>query len=119
APIYRLFPSGLTLLVIQAVLIGLSAVIVTACAARHLGTTAGALLGLAYGLSWGLQAAVASQFHEIALAVPLLAACCAALVRRDHRAAALWAAPLVLVKEDLGITVAAVGLVLLIRGSRR
>ncbi|WP_147918323.1 DUF2079 domain-containing protein [Ruania zhangjianzhongii] len=119
APVYRLFPSGLTLLVVQAVLIGLSAVIVTACAARHLGTLAGVLLGLAYGLSWGLQSAVASQFHEIALAVPLLAACCAALVRRDHRAAALWAAPLVLVKEDLGITVAAVGLVLLIRGSRR
>lgn len=119
APVYRLFPSALTLLVVQAVLIGVSAVIVTACAARHLGTVAGALLGLAYGLSWGLQSAVASQFHEIALAVPLLAACCAALVRRDHRAAALWAAPLVLVKEDLGITVAAVGLVLVIRGSRR
>lgn len=119
APVYRLFPSGLTLLVVQAVLIGLSAVIVTACAVRHLGTTAGTLLGLAYGLSWGLQSAVASQFHEIALAVPLLAACCAALVRRDHRAAALWAAPLALIKEDLGITVAAVGLVVLIRGSRR
>ena len=119
APVYALFPSGLTLLVMQNVLIGVSAVIVTACAARHLGTVAGILLGLAYGLSWGLQSAVASQFHEIALAVPLLAACCAALVRRDHRAAALWAAPLVLVKEDLGITVAAVGLVLVIRGSRR
>lgn len=119
APVYRLFPSGLTLLVAQDVLVGISVVIVTACAARHLGTVAGAGIGLAYGLSWGLQSAVAAQFHEIALAVPLLAACCAALVRRDHRAAALWVAPTVLVKEDMGLTVAAVGLVLVVRGSRR
>ncbi len=119
APVYRLFPSGLTLLVVQDVLVGLSVVIVTACAARHLGTGAGAGIGLAYGLSWGLQSAVAAQFHEIALAVPLLAACCAALVRRDHRAAALWVAPTVLVKETMGLTVAAVGVVLVVRGSRR
>lgn len=119
APLYRLFPSGLTLLVIQDVLVGISVVIVAACAIRHLGTVAGAGIGLAYGLSWGLQSAVASQFHEIALAVPLLAACCAALVRDDHRAAALWVAPTVLVKEDMGATVAAVGVVLAIRGSRR
>ncbi|WP_022917604.1 DUF2079 domain-containing protein [Ruania albidiflava] len=119
APVYRLFPSGLTLLVVQDVLVGISVVIVTACAARHLSTVTGAGIGLAYGLSWGLQSAVAAQFHEVALAVPLLAACCAALVRHDHRAAALWVAPTVLVKETMGLTVAAVGVVLLVRGSRR
>ncbi|WP_154793085.1 DUF2079 domain-containing protein [Occultella kanbiaonis] len=119
APMYAAFPSGLTLLVLQAVLIGLSTAVVTGCAVRHLGRLPGACLGLAYGLSWGLQSAVASQFHEVALALPLLALSLAALVRRDHRAAALWALPLLLVKEDLGLTVAAIGVVIVIRGARR
>jgi uncharacterized membrane protein len=119
APVYAAFPSGLTLLVLQAVLIGLSTAVVTGCAVRHLGRLPGACLGLAYGLSWGLQSAVASQFHEVALALPLLALSLSALVRRDHRAAALWALPLLLVKEDLGLTVAAIGVVIVIRGARR
>jgi Predicted membrane protein (DUF2079) len=41
------------------------------------------------------------------------------MVRGKHRAAVLWALPLVLVKEDLGLTVAALGVVVLLRGSRR
>lgn len=119
APVYRLFPSGATLLVLQALLIGVSVLVVTHSAGRHLGRFAGVGIGLAYGLSWGLQTAVAAQFHEIALAVPLLAASCAALVRRDHRAAAWWALPLLGVKETFGLTVAAIGVVILIRGGRR
>ena len=119
APFYALFPSGMTLLAAQAVLVGLSVAVVTACAVRHLGRWTGTGIGLAYMLSWGLQSAVASQFHEVALALPLLALSLAALVRRRHRAAALWSLPLLLVKEDLGLTVAAIGVVILIRGSRR
>lgn len=118
-PLYWIHPSGLTLLLAQAALIGLSAVVVTACAIRHLGVGSGIALGAAYGLSWGLQSAVASQFHEVALALPFLAASLAALVRRDHWAAALWSLPLLGVKEDLGLTVAAIGVVIAIRGARR
>lgn len=118
-PAYWIHPSGMTLLVVQALLVGVSAVVVTACALRHLGRLNGIALGLAYGLSWGLQSAVASQFHEVALALPFLAASLAALVRRDHRAAALWALPLLGVKEDLGLTVAMIGVVIAIRGARR
>lgn len=119
APVYALAPSGMTLLVLQAILIGASAVIVTACAVRHLGHFPGIGIGTAYALAWGLQSAVASQFHEIALALPFLALSLAALVRDRHRAAALWSLPLLLIKEDLGLTVTAIGLVLAIRGSRR
>ncbi|QOR71770.1 DUF2079 domain-containing protein [Ruania alkalisoli] len=119
APFYAVAPSGLTLLVLQNVLIGISAAVLTGCTVRHLGVGAGSLIGLAYGLSWGLQSAVASQFHEIALALPFLTASCAALVRRDHRAAVLWALPLLGIKEDLGLTVAMVGVVAALRGSRR
>jgi hypothetical protein len=117
-PVYRLFPSGLTLLVLQALLLGLSVQPVTSVARELLGRARGTALGVAYGLSWGLQGAVGAQFHEIALAVPLLAAALAAFLRGRWRAAALWAAPLVLVKEDLGLTAAALGAVMVWRSVR-
>ncbi|TRW45974.1 DUF2079 domain-containing protein [Georgenia yuyongxinii] len=117
-PVYRLFPSGLGLLILQAVLFGLSVVPVTSVARELLGRGRGTALGVAYGLSWGLQGAVAAQFHEIAFAVPLLAFALAAFLRGRWWACALWAAPLVFVKEDLGLTVAALGLVMVWRGWR-
>lgn len=119
APAYRLFPSGFTLLALQAAFLGLSAAILTRAATGLLGRWSAIAIGLAYGASWGLQTAVASQFHEIALAMPLLAASLCALLTGRHRAAAVWALPLLAVKEDLGLTVAAIGVVIAIRGSRR
>jgi uncharacterized membrane protein len=108
-PVFAMFPSAFTLLIVQNVLVGVSAFVVTRAATRALGTGPGALIGAAYALSWGLQAAVDVQFHEIAFALPLLALSLEAILERRWRAAALWAAPLVFVKEDLGLTVAAIG----------
>lgn len=115
APVYRLWPSTYSLLVAQALLLALSSVPVTRLAVRRVGTAAGTTIGVAYGLSWGLQGAVAFDVHEIAFAVPLLAFCTVALADRRWRAAVGWALPLVLVKEDLGLTVAAVGGYLLVQ----
>ncbi|GHH08190.1 DUF2079 domain-containing protein [Streptomyces lanatus] len=111
APVYRVFPSSLTLLVAQAALFALSAVPVTRAAARLLGRGQGLAIGIAYGLSWGLQQAVDFDFHEICFAVPLIAFSLEALLARRWRAALLWAMPLVLVKEDLGFTVTAIALI--------
>jgi uncharacterized membrane protein len=115
APAYWIWPSPLMLLVAQAALLAGSAVPVTGLAVRRLGTGAGLALGAGYGLSWGLQGAVAFDFHEVALGVPLLALALVALAERRWWPAFGWAAPLVLVKEDLGITVLAVGGYLLLR----
>ncbi|MET9698281.1 DUF2079 domain-containing protein [Streptomyces sp. NPDC006529] len=111
APFYRLFPTPVTLLVAQAALFALSAVPVTRASVRLLGPARGLALGAAYGLSWGVQRAVEFDFHEICFAVPLLAFALEALLRRRTRAALLWALPLVLVKEDLGLTLAALACV--------
>ncbi|MFD5159999.1 DUF2079 domain-containing protein [Streptomyces hawaiiensis] len=111
APLYRLFPSPVTLLVAQAALFALSAVPVTRAAVRLLGRRRGLALGLAYGLSWGIQRAVDFDFHEICFAVPLIAFSLEALLARRPRAALWWALPLVLVKEDLGLTLTAIALV--------
>ncbi|MFF7635786.1 DUF2079 domain-containing protein [Kitasatospora sp. NPDC008050] len=119
APFYRLFPSPVTLLVAQAALLAVSVVPVTRLAIRTTTPLLGTGIGLAYGLSWGLQKAVAFDFHEIAFAVPLLAFCLERLARRQWRAATAYALPLVLVKEDLPITLAAIGLYILLNGRRR
>ncbi|MFH8403636.1 DUF2079 domain-containing protein [Streptomyces sp. NPDC018019] len=118
APVYRVFPSALTLLCAQAFLFALSAVPVTRTAVRLLGRARGLAVGVAYGLSWGLQKAVDFDFHEIAFAVPLIAFALEAVLRGRWTAAVCWAAPLVLVKEDLGVTAAAIGVLVLLRARR-
>lgn len=118
APLYRVFPSSLTLLIAQAALFAVSVIPVTRAAARALGRFPGLALGIAYGASWGLQKAVDFDFHEIAFALPLLAFALEAVLRGRWTAAVCWAAPLVLVKEDLGVTAAAIGALALIRTRR-
>lgn len=116
---YRVAPSALTLLVVQGLLFAFSVWVVAREAGRVLGALQGTFVGAAYAVSFGLVGAVAAQFHEIAFAVPLLALSLVAFLRERWWAAALWAAPLVLVKEDLGLTVAALGAVMWWRTRRR
>ncbi|WKX10904.2 DUF2079 domain-containing protein [Streptomyces sp. NL15-2K] len=115
APLYRLFPSPITLLVAQAALFALSVVPVTRAAANLLGRRTGLALGIAYGLSWGIQRAVDFDFHEICFAVPLIAFALEAVLAQRWRRALLWALPLVFVKEDLGLTAAAIAVVVALR----
>jgi uncharacterized membrane protein len=112
APFFRVFPTPETLLVAQALLTAVSVIPVCRAARELLGTWPSRGIGLAYGLSWGLQQMIDFDFHEIAFAVPLLAFSLSALVRRRLRPAVLWALPLVFVKEDQGFTIAAIGLVM-------
>lgn len=118
APVYAAFPHAFTLLVIQAMCFAAAAGVLARAAQRCLGPVAGILLGIAFGLSWGLQYAAEAQFHEIALAVPLLTASLIAVLENRWCAAAIWAAPLVFVKEDLGLTVVAVGLLIAYRSRK-
>ncbi len=118
-PLWAAWPSPLALLWLQALLFGVAAWPLTRLATERHGAGYGTVFGLAFGLGWGLQSAVAAQFHEIALAVPLLAFALAAHLRGHALATALWAAPLVFVKEDLGLTVAALGLLLVWRARPR
>ena len=119
APFYRLFPTPVTLLVGQAALIAVSVVPITRAGMRYLGRWSGVAIGLAFGMSYVIQAAVDFDFHEVCLAVPLLAFALEAFLAGRWPAVVAWSAPLVLVKEDLGLTVAAIGLVLVLAGARR
>ncbi|MFB7473091.1 DUF2079 domain-containing protein [Kitasatospora sp. NPDC056184] len=118
APFYRAFPSAVTLLLAQAVLMALAVVPLSRWAYEVGGPRLAGTAGCLIGLSWGIVEAVSDDFHEIAFAVPLLAFAATALGRGRPVAAVLWALPLVLVKEDLGLTVAAVGVLVLVRAPR-
>jgi uncharacterized membrane protein len=111
APFYRVFPTPVTLLVAQALLFAVSVIPVTRIAARLLGRGRGLAIGVGYGLSWGVQKAVEFDFHEIAFAMPLLAFSLEAVLRKRWAAAMWWAVPLVFVKEDMGVTAAAIGVI--------
>jgi len=135
-PVYAVFPSPLTLLVVQNFMVAASVYMMVrftqrACAfssstkPEPVGTFVGVLLGAAFALSYGVQQAVAAQFHEVAFALPFL---CGALgnlvlagrINADERSryiirACLWAAPLAFVKEDMGVTAAMIGIVAFVR----
>ncbi|MGP7961179.1 DUF2079 domain-containing protein [Sanguibacter sp. A247] len=119
APFYRLFPGPVTLLVAQAVLVAISVVPLTHVARRWLGNLAGLGVGVAYAASWGVQSAMDVQFHEYALAAPILAFGLAAALDGRWRPACAWLLLLLGVKEDMGLTVAGFGVVLWFWGERR
>ena len=118
APIYRVFPSAYTILLAQCVLIGISVWVVSRLAIDVLPLGWGVVIGVCYGLSFGLQTAVAADFHEISFAVPLLALAGAAYLRGDMNKVIAWSLPLLVVKENMGVTVAAIGVVLWWAGHR-
>lgn len=118
-PVYWLWASPGALLVSQAALIAIGVVPLARIAEKRLGKPAARAVAASYGLSFGVQGALAFDFHEVSFAVPLLAFGLTALIEKRWRAAVWWIAPLLLVKEELSLTVAAVGAVLVWRGQRR
>ncbi|TDO89591.1 putative membrane protein DUF2079 [Enemella evansiae] len=118
APIYAVFPSAYTLLLLQALLVAISVFFIAKTAHEQLGAAAGWLIGLAYAICWGVQQAVVVQFHEVAMGAPILAIALWALLRKSWLTAAIWGSLLVFVKEDLGLTVLVFGLVLAWRSKR-
>jgi uncharacterized membrane protein len=116
APFFRVFPSAATLLVGQALLAAASIFPIAQAAWEKLGRGQARAIAVAYGCCWGLQQMIDFDFHEIAIAVPLLAFTLSALIRGRLRATVLWALPLVFVKEDQGFTVAAIGVYLVFSG---
>ncbi|MEE1756302.1 DUF2079 domain-containing protein [Streptomyces sp. SP18CS02] len=119
APFYRLWPSPVCLLVAQSALLALAVVPLARWALGALGRRAAHVVAAGYGLSWGIASAAAFDFHEVAFAVPLLAFALEALAHGRWAAAVVWSAPLLLVKEDLGLTLAAIGVYIAVKGPRR
>ncbi len=111
APLWWLWPSPEMLLVVQAVAVALGAVPVFLLARKHLGTETGGLgLALVYLLYPPTQWIVLDDFHPVALAAPLLLGAIWFLDQNRLLPFALCAGAACLTKEQVGLTVAMLGI---------
>lgn len=114
APFYWLHDGPETLLVAQAVLLAAAAVPLWVFTRRALDSSLAAhLVAVAYVLAWPVAETAAFDFHEAAFA-PLLTAVLLERRQAGRRSHVMLAAlALLCVKEDMGLLVAAFGVVLL------
>jgi uncharacterized membrane protein len=117
APLYWIFSGPQTLLVAQAVLFALAIPPLWVFTRRAFGggrkaTIAAYLVSVAYGLSWPIASALAFDFHEVAFAPLLIAIALERLQAGRLRTALIALAALLLVKEDMGLLVAGIGIYL-------
>jgi uncharacterized membrane protein len=120
APLYWIYDGPQSLLIAQAVLLALAIPPLWIFTRRAFGgsgtkaTTAAYLICIAYGLSWPLASAAAFAFHEAAFAPVLTAVALERLQAGRVRTALIALAGLLLVKEDMGLLVAGIGVYLAI-----
>ena len=108
---YALYPSPLTLIVLQALVLGLGAIPIFRIAQRKLSSTVMAtVLAMAYLLYPALGFMARFDFHIEVFAVPALLAAFDAMDQDRWKFATLWLAIPLLCKENLGLTIAAFGL---------
>lgn len=117
APSYWVWDDARALLVAQAALLAASVLVVWRFALRRLRTRwVATLVAIGYAFGWAVQGMVDFDFHEVAFAVPLIAWAIDALDRRRDGELFVAAALLLLVREDMGVVVAALGAIRLVRG---
>ncbi|MGD8904701.1 MAG: DUF2079 domain-containing protein [Anaerolineae bacterium] len=108
---YALYQSPLTLVVLQALALGLGAIPVFRIAQRRLSSDVMATaLAMAYLLYPALGFMARFDFHIEVFAVPALLAAFDAMEQERWRTATIWLAVPLLCKENLGLTAAAFGL---------
>jgi uncharacterized membrane protein len=117
APLYWIYNGPQTLLIAQAVLFALAIPPLWVFTRRAFGggwkaTSSAYLICVAYGLSWPLAEAVAFDFHEVAFAPVLTAIALERFQAGRLRSALIALGALLLVKEDMGLLVAGIGLYL-------
>ena len=119
APLYWIYSGPQTLLVAQAVLFALAVPPLWLFTRRAFGggqraVVAAYLVCVAYTLSWPIAAALNFNFHEVAFAPVLTAVALERLQAGRLRTALIALVALLLVKEDMGLLVAGIGLYLLV-----
>jgi uncharacterized membrane protein len=119
APLIWIYDSPVDLLVAQGVLFALAIPFIWSFTRTAFGggryATAGAYcVSLAYAVSWQIAGAAAFNFHEVAFAPVLTAITLERLQKGKLKTAIIAMAGLLLVKEDMGFFLAAIGLFLIL-----
>jgi uncharacterized membrane protein len=126
APLYWIYGAPVTLLVAQAVLFALAIPPLWVFTRRAFGGENGGrkalaaayLVSVAYALSWPVASALAFDFHEVAFAPVLTAVALERLSAGRLRTALIALGALLLVKEDMGLFVAGIGVYLAVARPR-
>ncbi|WP_250562194.1 DUF2079 domain-containing protein [Sphaerisporangium fuscum] len=119
APLYWLHDGPETLIVAQAALFALAIPSLWLFTRRVLGTAPAYLVVFAYALSWPIARAMNFDFHEVAFAPLLTAVMIERFSAGRHAVAAVAAAALLLVKEDMGFMLVGFGGYVLLQGRRQ
>ncbi|MEO6887064.1 MAG: DUF2079 domain-containing protein [Jatrophihabitantaceae bacterium] len=121
APLYWLWDSPNMLLIAQAVLTAATLPVVYRFTRRRASTSVALGFAAIFAFGWGVQSLIDFDFHEVAFATPLLALAIDALDRRNDRQLILWASLLLFVREDMGVLVAVLAVLLVCqrRSNRR
>lgn len=115
---WRIWPDPRVLLVVQALCLAVGVGVLVGMAVARLGAWAAALVLITALVGKALVAGDLFDVHEVCFAVPLAALLCWALLERRLGWAAVAGVLLVLVKEDLGLTVGVAGIIWWWRGGR-
>jgi uncharacterized membrane protein len=115
APLYWIWDNPQTLLLLQAALVVASVPVVYRFARRRTSHRAALIICFAYAAGWPFQTLINFNFHEVAWGVPILALAIDALDRVDDRQLVIFAALLLLVREDMGILVVLLGILRALR----
>jgi uncharacterized membrane protein len=118
-PLYWIWTDPRMLLLAQAALVAASILPVFRFAERHLGRPSAYPIVIAYALSWPIQLMIDFDFHEIAFAVPLIAVVIDALDRHAYRVVVAACVVLLFVREDMGMFVLAVAVLIAFRRRMR
>ena len=118
APLFWLAPDARLLLIISIVAIS-TAIIPGYATLRRSDAVLAVLLVVCFVLNPMVHDVAAQEFHEIMLAVPLMAIAVYAVNRARYRLLLLSMLLLLLVREDMGIYVAAFGPYVLVKDRRR
>ncbi len=120
APLYWLFPTPKTLLTVQSLALGLGAVPIYRLALRHtLRVEAAVVFAFAYLMHPTIAGSNLAEFHPDTLALPLLLSALDAFDARYWRLYTIALLLTCLVKEVAGISVIAVGMVVLYSHPKR
>ena len=110
APAWRVWPSPVMLLVVQAVALASGIFPVFWLARKHLGVAAGRRVALAYLFYPSVSLLTINEFHAVALAIPFLLFAAWYLDEGRLLPFAIWAVLAMSTKEQIGLAVAGMGI---------
>jgi uncharacterized membrane protein len=117
-PLYALWADARTLLIVQTLTLTLTALPLYWFAREQAGQALALVVVAAYFLFPSLQYVNLFEFHEVALAMPLLSLALFFFLRHQHRPFLICLMLALLVKEEIGFIVAAFGVLIFLRRQR-